>query len=169
MGLRWLLAAWLLGFAWGRLPLRRRSASQTGRGCTNSDAFYFSVQPKDVSIREGGRAYLECSVSNRCNIKFLWSLDEAVLQNTTRRSLLSCRTQLCHCLHNCTSSRYQNGSNLIITRVNRTLDAGVFKCLATYTATGAARESTQAQLSILCTFFSSMEIGASVYPSPCVG
>jgi hypothetical protein len=59
-----------------------------------------------------------------------WTLNNRQIANTTRR--------------------YQSGSNLVITSVNRTLDRGDLHCIATYLRTGIAKESQPAQLSILC-------------------
>lgn len=101
------------------------------RPCQSNDAFYFNVQPKGISVREGGRAFLECNVSNHCNIQFHWTLNEQTIINTTRR--------------------YQNGSNLVITRVNRTLDGAEFHCIATLaTTTVLSKQSQPAVLSIQC-------------------
>lgn len=106
------------------------SPSTLTRPCQNNDAFYFNVQPKGITVREGGRAFLECNVSSHCNIQFHWTLNEQILVNTTRR--------------------YQNGSNLVITRVNRTLDGAEFHCIATLTTTLLSKQSQPAVLSIQC-------------------
>lgn len=102
------------------------------RSCQPNEGFWFNKQPASIGVREGGRAFLECNVSNHCNIQFHWTLNDEIISNTTRR--------------------YQNGSNLVITRVNRTLDNGIFHCIATIATTGLARQSTPATLSIWCKY-----------------
>ncbi|KFD50891.1 hypothetical protein M513_08204 [Trichuris suis] len=97
--------------------------------CHVDEAFYFNVQPKGITVREGSRAFLECNVSSGCNVQFHWVLSDAIVVNTTRR--------------------YQNGSNLVITRVNRSLDSGEFYCIATISTTGLAKQSQPASLAIL--------------------
>lgn len=42
--------------------------------CVQTDSFYFNPQPRGTIVREGQRVYLDCGVSNRCNIKFHWEL-----------------------------------------------------------------------------------------------
>lgn len=79
-------------------------------------------------MREGASAFLECNVSNLCMVQFHWTINEDPVLNTSRR--------------------YQNGSNLIITKVNKTLDSGEFRCIATVASTGNSRESSGASLSI---------------------
>ncbi|VDP13696.1 unnamed protein product [Soboliphyme baturini] len=104
----------------------------TSSVCKTNEAFYFNVQPKGITVRENSRAFLECNTSTFCNIQFHWTLNDVIVANTTRR--------------------YQNGSNLVITRVNRSLDTGNFHCIATLITNGLARESQPAALSILCKF-----------------
>ncbi len=107
------------------IPRLKRNLRQS---CQENEAYYFNMQPKSITVAEGGRAFLECNVSNRCSVQFRWSLDRKTVQNTTRR--------------------YQNGSNLVISRVNRTLDGGEFHCVTTLR--GISRESSPAVLYILC-------------------
>ncbi|OUC48415.1 immunoglobulin domain protein [Trichinella nativa] len=98
--------------------------------CVEDESFYFNVQPKGITVREGSRAFLECNVSSDCNMQFHWVLNDEIVVNNTRR--------------------YQNGSNLVITRVNRSLDYGEFFCIATIATTGLAKQSQPASLAILC-------------------
>ncbi|KAL1233734.1 Inactive tyrosine-protein kinase [Trichinella spiralis] len=97
--------------------------------CVEDESFYFNVQPKGITVREGSRAFLECNVSSDCNMQFHWVLNDEIVVNNTRR--------------------YQNGSNLVITRVNRSLDYGEFFCIATIATTGLAKQSQPASLAIL--------------------
>ncbi|KRY17455.1 Inactive tyrosine-protein kinase 7, partial [Trichinella patagoniensis] len=96
--------------------------------CVEDESFYFNVQPKGITVREGSRAFLECSVSSDCNMQFHWVLNDEIVVNNTRR--------------------YQNGSNLVITRVNRSLDYGEFFCIATIATTGLAKQRLKENVSV---------------------
>ncbi|KRX59857.1 Inactive tyrosine-protein kinase 7, partial [Trichinella sp. T9] len=96
--------------------------------CVEDESFYFNVQPKGITVREGSRAFLECNVSSDCNMQFHWVLNDEIVVNNTRR--------------------YQNGSNLVITRVNRSLDYGEFFCIATIATTGLAKQRLKENVSV---------------------
>ncbi|XP_064621209.1 inactive tyrosine-protein kinase 7-like isoform X2 [Lineus longissimus] len=98
-------------------------------GAYSQDNFYFSVKPESQDVIEGEKVILRCDVSNRKLIVFHWTLDEKQLLNTSRR--------------------FQDGSNLIITRVNRGEDVGSFLCIATNDSTGYSLKSKEAVLNIL--------------------
>ena len=96
------------------------------------DNFYFDPAPVDESATEGDAALLRCDVSNRKHIAFYWELDARPVTNTSRR--------------------YQDDSDLRITRVDRNKDAGSFRCIATNVTTGVSLRSTEARLNILCKY-----------------
>jgi len=96
------------------------------------DSFYFDPSPINQNVVEGAEALLRCDVSNRRQIMFYWTLNGRQLANTSRR--------------------HQIDSDLHISRVDRTLDDGAFRCIATNVTTGIALRSTQATLNISCTY-----------------
>lgn len=96
------------------------------------DSFYFSPQPADVRVRKGESATLRCGVSNADRVAFHWTLDGEPLRNTTRR--------------------FQQGSDLRLTRVDPSLDMGEFRCIATNASSGFSLASQGAQLNILCEY-----------------
>ncbi|KAK8786259.1 hypothetical protein V5799_023966 [Amblyomma americanum] len=93
------------------------------------DSFYFSPQPADVRVRKGESATLRCGVSSGDRVVFHWTLDGEPVRNTTRR--------------------FQQGSDLRLTRVDPSLDMGEFRCIATNTSSGFSLASQGAQLNIL--------------------
>uniref|UniRef100_A0A915L5W7 Ig-like domain-containing protein n=1 Tax=Romanomermis culicivorax TaxID=13658 RepID=A0A915L5W7_ROMCU len=105
-------------------------SSTSAPPCKNDNSFYFNTNPKSIVVREGSRAFLECNVSNLCNVQFHWTIGGDLVANTSRR--------------------YQNSSNLIITRVNKSLDSDEFHCIATVASSGFSQQSEGATLSIQC-------------------
>lgn len=93
------------------------------------DSFYFSPQPADVRVRKGESATLRCGVSSGDRVVFHWTLDGEPVRNTTRR--------------------FQQGSDLRLTRVDPSLDMGEFRCIATNSSSGFSLASQGAQLNIL--------------------
>ncbi|GFS70215.1 inactive tyrosine-protein kinase 7 [Nephila pilipes] len=93
------------------------------------DSYYFQPHPQDKDVRKGQTVTLECGVSNSKHVVFYWTLNGDPVSNTSRR--------------------YQEGSNLHITRVDPTKDIGEFKCIATNVTTGISLASQGAQLNIL--------------------
>ena len=96
------------------------------------DNFYFDPAPVDERATEGDAALLRCDVSNRKHIAFYWELDARPVTNTSRR--------------------YQDGSDLRFTRVDKNKDSGSFRCIATNVTTGVSLRSTEARLNILCKY-----------------
>lgn len=96
---------------------------------SGQDTFYFSPQPADVRVRQGESATLRCGVSKSDRISFYWTLGGEAVRNTTRR--------------------FQQGSDLRVTRVDPSLDLGEFKCIATNASTGYSLASQGAQLNVL--------------------
>ncbi|XP_022240564.1 inactive tyrosine-protein kinase 7-like [Limulus polyphemus] len=92
------------------------------------DSFYFNPHPKSRTVFSGQSVTLHCNVSNTQHIVFYWTLDNNPVANGTRR--------------------FQKGSNLHITRVDRHKDTGEFKCIATNVTTGISLASQGAQLDI---------------------
>ena len=96
------------------------------------DSFYFDPSPINQNVVDGAEALMRCDVSNRRQIVFYWTLNGRQLSNTSRR--------------------HQIDSDLFITRVDRALDDGSFRCIATNVTTGIALRSTEARLNISCTY-----------------
>ena len=107
------------------------------------DSFYFDPSPINQNVVDGGAATMRCDVSNRRQIMFYWTLNGRQLANTSRR--------------------HQVDSDLRITRVDRALDVGSFRCIATNVTTGIALRSTEARLNISCTC-----VSASASSSSCL-
>lgn len=104
------------------------------RNCSSQDSFYFDPAPVSQVVVEGEDLRLRCDVSSRHFIRFYWTLNDRTLANTSRR--------------------YQDGSDLCILSVNRTLDAGSFRCVAVNVSTGIAVRSGHAQLTVYCKLYS---------------
>ena len=96
------------------------------------DDFYFSRHPQNLVVREGGSVDLECMVSNTSFIRFYWQLEGETVDNSSRR--------------------FQRGSDLHITRVDRRLDGGHFTCIAMNVTTGFSLTSLAASLNIQCEY-----------------
>lgn len=96
------------------------------------DSFYFDPSPLGAEVVEGDQTRLRCDVSNRNHIAFYWTLDDRPVTNDSRR--------------------FQQDSDLRILRVERKLDSGSFRCIATNLTTGMSLRSIEARLSILCKY-----------------
>jgi len=94
------------------------------------DSFYFDPAPVSQDVAEGAPVRLRCDVSNRHQIAFYWTLDGKPVANTSRR--------------------WQDGADLRVASVDRDLDAGSLRCIATNVTTGIALRSAAARLNILC-------------------
>jgi len=94
------------------------------------DSFYFDPAPVSQDVVEGSGVRLRCDVSNRHQIAFYWTLDGKPVLNTSRR--------------------WQDGSDLRISWVDRDQDSGSLRCIATNVTTGIALRSAEAKLNILC-------------------
>uniref|UniRef100_A0A672J6Q5 Inactive tyrosine-protein kinase 7 n=1 Tax=Salarias fasciatus TaxID=181472 RepID=A0A672J6Q5_SALFA len=98
---------------------------------TNPDMWYdniFTKEPKSQDALHGRSAMLRCEVSDPADIVYSWLHDGRPLQDS--------------------ESRFQEGSNLKFTAVDRQLDAGSFECVARNTVTGEERHSTNASFNI---------------------
>lgn len=96
------------------------------------DNFYFDPAPMNTDVVDGEEVRLRCDVSNRRLIRFYWTLNNRRLANDSRR--------------------FQDDSDLRILRVDRRLDGGSFRCIATNDTTGISVTSTEAKLNILCKY-----------------
>lgn len=76
---------------------------------------------------------LRCEVSDPADISYGWLHNGQPLENDERR--------------------FQEGSNLKFTAVDRRLDAGNFKCVAKNLAIGEVLQSTNASFNIKCECF----------------
>ena len=99
-------------------------------GTRQQDSFYFDPAPVSQNVIEGSSVRLRCDVSNRQQISFYWTLNGKPVTNTSRR--------------------WQDGSDLRITWVDREQDQGSLRCIATNVTTGIALRSAEAKLNILC-------------------
>lgn len=93
-----------------------------------SAALQFTKEPKSQDALHGRSAMLRCEVSDPADVVYSWRLDGAALQDTERR--------------------FQEGSNLKFTSIDRKLDSGSFECTADNTATGETLTSTSASFNI---------------------
>ncbi|MEQ2215133.1 hypothetical protein XENOCAPTIV_027969 [Xenoophorus captivus] len=97
---------------------------------TLATSIQFTKEPKSQDALHGRSAMLRCEVSNPANITYRWYKDNELLKNTERR--------------------FQEGSNLKFTAVDRQLDAGNFSCQAQNSASGELKISTKASFNIKC-------------------
>lgn len=91
-------------------------------------AIQFTKEPKSQDALHGRSAMLRCEVSDPAHITYSWLHNDQTLVNSERR--------------------YQEGSNLKFTAVDRRLDAGNFVCVATNPVSGAVQYSTNASFNI---------------------
>ncbi|XP_038594038.1 inactive tyrosine-protein kinase 7, partial [Micropterus salmoides] len=91
-------------------------------------AIQFTKEPKSQDALHGRSAMLRCEVSDPADISYGWLHDGHPLENSERR--------------------FQEGSNLKFTAVDRQLDAGNFECVAKNLVTGEALHSTNASFNI---------------------
>lgn len=88
----------------------------------------FTKEPKSQDALHGRSAMLRCEVSDPADIAYSWFHDGRALEDDDRR--------------------FQEGSNLKFTAVDRRLDAGNFECVAQNTANGEVLRSTNASFNI---------------------
>ncbi|XP_067092530.1 inactive tyrosine-protein kinase 7 [Osmerus mordax] len=88
----------------------------------------FTKEPKSQDALHGRSAMLRCEVSDPGSVMYSWLHNGQPLAQTDRR--------------------FQEGSNLKFTAVDRQLDAGSFECLALHTASGEQLRSTNASFNI---------------------
>uniref|UniRef100_A0AAX7T482 Protein tyrosine kinase 7 (inactive) n=1 Tax=Astatotilapia calliptera TaxID=8154 RepID=A0AAX7T482_ASTCA len=91
-------------------------------------AIQFTKEPKSQDALHGRSAMLRCEVSDPTDIRYSWLHNGQPLENSERR--------------------FQEGSNLKFSAVDRRLDAGNFECVAENTATGEALHSNNASFNI---------------------
>ncbi|XP_029926803.1 inactive tyrosine-protein kinase 7 [Myripristis murdjan] len=91
-------------------------------------AIQFTKEPKSQDALHGRSAMLRCEVSDPAGVRYGWLHDGQTLENNERR--------------------FQEGSNLKFTAVDRKLDAGNFECVAHNAATGESLHSTNASFNI---------------------
>ncbi|XP_067381849.1 inactive tyrosine-protein kinase 7 isoform X3 [Channa argus] len=91
-------------------------------------AIQFTKEPKSQDALHGRSAMLRCEVSDPLDISYSWLHNGQPLENSERR--------------------FQEGSNLKFTAVDRLVDAGNFECIAKNTVTGEALHSTNASFNI---------------------
>ncbi|XP_063911044.1 tyrosine-protein kinase-like otk [Zophobas morio] len=89
---------------------------------------YFSESPKNVDVVQGESVTLPCKVTPGIGMTYYWELNGSKIANTTRR--------------------YQQGSNLHITRVDRERDSGQFTCIAEESSASRSITSSGALLNI---------------------
>lgn len=90
----------------------------------------FTKEPKSQDALHGRSAIMRCEVSNPANITYKWYDDDKPLTDDERR--------------------FQEGSNLKFTSVDRRLDAGSFECVVQNSYTGEMLRSTKASFNIKC-------------------
>uniref|UniRef100_A0A7N6BEG3 Protein tyrosine kinase 7 (inactive) n=1 Tax=Anabas testudineus TaxID=64144 RepID=A0A7N6BEG3_ANATE len=88
----------------------------------------FTKEPKSQDALHGRSAMLRCEVSDPVDISYSWLHNGQPLENSERR--------------------FQEGSNLKFTAVDRLLDAGNFECVAQNRVTGDMLHSTNASFNI---------------------
>ncbi|XP_037546442.1 inactive tyrosine-protein kinase 7a [Nematolebias whitei] len=88
----------------------------------------FTKEPKSQDALHGRSAMMRCEVSNPANITYKWYDDDKPLKDDERR--------------------FQEGSNLKFTSVDRRLDAGSFECVVQNGYTGEMLRSTKASFNI---------------------
>ncbi|KAJ8393214.1 hypothetical protein AAFF_G00062860 [Aldrovandia affinis] len=94
--------------------------------CVQAVSFYFTKEPKSQDALHGRSAMLRCEVSDPAGSTYSWLHDGAAVSDTDRR--------------------FQEGSNLKFSAVDRRLDAGNFQCVST--ASGEEARSNNASFNI---------------------
>ncbi|KAJ8285013.1 hypothetical protein COCON_G00038630 [Conger conger] len=88
----------------------------------------FTKEPKSQDALHGRSAMLRCEVSDPAGVAYSWLHSGEAVTDSERR--------------------FQEGSNLKFTAVDRRLDAGNFQCLAVNSATGEEERSSNASFNI---------------------
>ncbi|KAM4772451.1 inactive tyrosine-protein kinase 7 [Rhinophrynus dorsalis] len=91
-------------------------------------AIVFTKQPYSQDALHGRSAILRCEVEDPAGVQFEWMHNGVRIKDTERR--------------------YQEGSSLTFTAVDRRLDGGIFQCVAKRSATGEEERSTNASFNI---------------------
>ncbi|XP_076365318.1 inactive tyrosine-protein kinase 7-like isoform X1 [Tachypleus tridentatus] len=97
------------------------------RESSGQDSF-FTVQPEDQTAVSGEPVTLNCNISTDQNLVVHWTLNDSPVENSTRR--------------------FQESTNLHITRVDRVQDLGDFRCVATDIVNGTSVRSRPAQIDV---------------------
>nr|XP_015218709.1 PREDICTED: inactive tyrosine-protein kinase 7 [Lepisosteus oculatus] len=115
-----------------RLPAGAAAALAIGILCAKvlcaEASFYFTKEPKSQDALHGRSAMLRCEVSSPAGVRYTWLHNGEPVTDSDRR--------------------FQEGSNLKFTAVDRRLDAGNFQCVAVSTVGGEEARSTNASFNI---------------------
>ncbi|KAI1894650.1 hypothetical protein AGOR_G00117940 [Albula goreensis] len=95
--------------------------------CVQAASLYFTKEPKSQDALHGRSAMLRCEVSDPAGVTYSWLHDGETVSDSERR--------------------FQEGSNLKFSAVDRVLDAGNFQCVAS-TANGEEAHSSNASFNI---------------------
>lgn len=90
----------------------------------------FTKEPSSQDALHGRSAILRCEVEEPSGVAFEWLHNGLFIQDTERR--------------------FQEGSNLQFTAVDRQQDAGGFQCVARNTVTGEEARTANASFNIKC-------------------
>ncbi|XP_073729712.1 inactive tyrosine-protein kinase 7 [Misgurnus anguillicaudatus] len=96
--------------------------------CSQVSSLQFSKEPVSQDALHGRSAILRCEVSEPTSVQYSWIQDGRPVQDSDRR--------------------FQEGSNLKFTAVDRHLDAGSFQCVAFSSITGDTATSSNASFNI---------------------
>ncbi|XP_028845977.1 inactive tyrosine-protein kinase 7 isoform X1 [Denticeps clupeoides] len=96
--------------------------------CIQASAIYFSKEPTPQDALNGRSAMMSCEVNIPTNVVYSWLRNGEPVHNTERR--------------------FQEGSDLKFTAIDRHLDTGMFQCVASNTVTGETARSVNASFNI---------------------
>uniref|UniRef100_A0AAY4EHC3 Protein tyrosine kinase 7 (inactive) n=1 Tax=Denticeps clupeoides TaxID=299321 RepID=A0AAY4EHC3_9TELE len=96
--------------------------------CILASAIYFSKEPTPQDALNGRSAMMSCEVNIPTNVVYSWLRNGEPVHNTERR--------------------FQEGSDLKFTAIDRHLDTGMFQCVASNTVTGETARSVNASFNI---------------------
>ncbi len=91
---------------------------------------HFSEEPQSQDALHGRSALLRCELSGPEDMHYWWTQDGRRVQDSNRR--------------------FQEGSNLKFTAVDRHTDTGSFQCVASSSSTGETVTSVNASINIKC-------------------
>uniref|UniRef100_A0A673HW86 Ig-like domain-containing protein n=1 Tax=Sinocyclocheilus rhinocerous TaxID=307959 RepID=A0A673HW86_9TELE len=93
-----------------------------------ASSLHFSEEPQSQDALHGRSAILRCELSGPEDMRFWWTQDGRRVQDSNRR--------------------FQEGSNLKFTAVDRHADTGCFQCVASSSSTGETVTSANASINI---------------------
>uniref|UniRef100_A0A8C1ASH9 Inactive tyrosine-protein kinase 7 n=1 Tax=Cyprinus carpio carpio TaxID=630221 RepID=A0A8C1ASH9_CYPCA len=93
-----------------------------------ASSLHFSEEPQSQDALHGRSAILRCELSGPEDMRFWWTQDGRRVQDSSRR--------------------FQEGSNLKFTAVDRHADTGSFQCVASSSSTGETLTSASASINI---------------------